>query len=661
MRPLGDSILTDRLDAPPGVPGDATSQADSAASSGVVELPVIEIRGIRFHAITEQRCIEHILESIDAGRGGFVVTPNLDHLKRCVTDFSFAALVSEASLVVADGMPLIWASRLQRTPLPERVAGSNLISSLSAAAARRGRSIYLLGGAPGTADRAAEILRQRDPNLKIVGTYCPPVGFETNQTIMSELIQSLIAAKPDIIYVALGSPKQEELIDRIRRILPASWWLGVGISFSFLAGDVRRAPKWMQRSGLEWTHRLLQEPKRLFGRYVFGCIPFGSSLMVSSTFEGIARRFRRATPPPPPASPPSIAPSPAQSNGNGHARANGNGNGNGHGNGNGNGKHHQRPAAAPVTPVTSAAASEALRRVRGLVLLGGSVRPTPLRASIGRSVLDLPVDEHGSILNHWLRHAADISQRLGLSSTLPVRVLVNQKSREPVSVNLQHYQTLRVERDLSEFRGTGGVLGDLSGGYEDDDVIIVANAAQILLEPLHDLAAALAGMGGDVAIVAHDDGTPSGVMLVRCKTLRIIPKTGFVDMKEQALPIIASKFDVRVLDRAQSTGLPVRSLADYVAAMRRHHRHRAGLATTSDPLAEDWRPSFAIVEDGATVDPTARVHDSVVLSGGVVEAHAVVVRSVVCPGGVVRRDRSAVDQFVTAAQHEALAAASGSK
>src|SRR5688572_26892105 len=154
-------------------------------------LPAIRLHDVRLHAITEQKAIEHILDELDAGRGGAVVTPNLDHLRRYTRDLSFGALVSEAELVVADGMPLIWASRLQGTPLPQRVAGSDLISSLSAAAAKRGRSVFLLGGMPGTADGAADVLLKANPTLKVAGTYCPPFGFEENAVEMDRIIEIL--------------------------------------------------------------------------------------------------------------------------------------------------------------------------------------------------------------------------------------------------------------------------------------------------------------------------------------------------------------------------------------------------------------------------------------------------------------------------------------
>src|SRR5688500_3331847 len=141
-------------------------------------LPSIELHGIRIDRVTETQCIQHIISQSKAGHGGVVVTPNLDHIRRCKQDLTFGAMLAEAELVVADGMPLVWASKLQGTPLPERVAGSNLISTLSAAAAQNQRSIFMLGGTPGAAEAASAVLLQRHPDLKIAGIHCPPVGFE---------------------------------------------------------------------------------------------------------------------------------------------------------------------------------------------------------------------------------------------------------------------------------------------------------------------------------------------------------------------------------------------------------------------------------------------------------------------------------------------------
>jgi N-acetylglucosaminyldiphosphoundecaprenol N-acetyl-beta-D-mannosaminyltransferase len=182
-------------------------------------------------------------------------------------------------------MPLIWASKLQGTPLPERVAGSNLISSLSAAAAERGRGIYLLGGATGTAEAAADVLSQRYPKLRVCGTCCPTIDFEDGADGVAAVTENLRQAKPDIVYVALGSPKQEVLIDRLRDQLPGAWWLGVGNSFSFLCGHVHRAPLGVQRAGFEWLHRLIQEPRRLGRRYLIDGCPFAVKLLVGAAIQ----------------------------------------------------------------------------------------------------------------------------------------------------------------------------------------------------------------------------------------------------------------------------------------------------------------------------------------------------------------------------------------
>ena len=222
------------------------------------------------------------MEQAAAGTGGWVVTPNLDILRQCAHDPRLADMVRSADLIVADGMPLIWASRLQRTPLPSRVAGSNLVPLVSERAARQGLSIYLLGGNAGTAERAAGVLAQRFPGLRIAGTYCPPFGFERDDQELARIAQRLEEASPDIVFVGLGFPKQEKLIERLRTALPAAWWLGVGVSFSFVAGEIARAPAWIQRSGLEWMHRLTQEPRRLARRYLVDDIPFAFELGASS-------------------------------------------------------------------------------------------------------------------------------------------------------------------------------------------------------------------------------------------------------------------------------------------------------------------------------------------------------------------------------------------
>lgn len=254
-----------------------------------MSLPTIPILGVPVHSTTLEQAAEHVVRSAVIGTGGWVITPNLDILRRTARDPSFRSLYDQSTLRLADGMPLVWASRLRRTPLPERVAGSDLIFRLVAKAAEQGASIFLLGGNPGAAEKTAEILVAKHAALKIAGIACPEFGFENDPVQLEALTQSLIAARPNIVLVALGSPKQEHLILHLRAKMPAAWFLGIGITFSFVAGEVRRAPLWMRRVGLEWSHRLVQEPRRLAKRYLVDGLPFAAYLFAKSALEGLRR------------------------------------------------------------------------------------------------------------------------------------------------------------------------------------------------------------------------------------------------------------------------------------------------------------------------------------------------------------------------------------
>lgn len=265
-----------------------TITSNSASASPAPQ--AVRLLGARLDSTTEQQCIGLVLDSLDKGRGGWIVTHNLDHLRRLTLDGAFRSICEQADIRVADGMPLVWASRIQGTPLPERVAGSSLIWTLTAAAAVRRKSIFLLGGDGQSSRRAAEALQNRWANLKIAGVDPAPVGFDQDPVHMEQLRQGLIAAHPDIVFVALGSPKQEQLINELRGTLPKAWWIGVGISFSFVCGEVKRAPNWAQRAGLEWVHRMAQEPGRLWRRYLCQGIPFAARLFVSAALNRFAVR-----------------------------------------------------------------------------------------------------------------------------------------------------------------------------------------------------------------------------------------------------------------------------------------------------------------------------------------------------------------------------------
>ncbi len=252
--------------------------------------PTISLRGVDLSEVTASELTSYLITSSRRGRGGVLLTPNLDVMRLVAKSPEAAALVSSADLRVADGVPVLWLSRMQGTPLPERVAGSDLTVTLAAALANAELSVFLVGGAPGTADGAAERLKRMHPGLSVVGSYCPPHGYDSDPAEIAAIIERLAEARPDFVYLGLPFLKAARLARQISVALPTSWSLGVGVSFSFLTGDVDRAPRWMQRSGLEWLHRLLQEPQRLFRRYILEDLPFLAGAAPGALRERLRRR-----------------------------------------------------------------------------------------------------------------------------------------------------------------------------------------------------------------------------------------------------------------------------------------------------------------------------------------------------------------------------------
>ena len=229
---------------------------------------------VHFDNVDLAEAIARIDALVRAHLHAMVVTPNVDHVVRADREPDYAALVRRADLVIPDGQPLIWAARLLGTPLKERVAGSDLFPALCAHAAAAGYRVFFLGGDPGVADAAARVLAERLPGLRIVGTYCPPMGFEQDAAERRRTLEAVRAARPQLVFVGLGSPKQERWIATQQHEYGPAVSIGVGISFSFIAGHVKRAPRWMQRMGLEWLHRLTQEPRRLWRRYLVTDVGF---------------------------------------------------------------------------------------------------------------------------------------------------------------------------------------------------------------------------------------------------------------------------------------------------------------------------------------------------------------------------------------------------
>jgi N-acetylglucosaminyldiphosphoundecaprenol N-acetyl-beta-D-mannosaminyltransferase len=277
----------------------------------------VQVADVSFDAVTESQAVRFVRDALARGEGGRIITPNVDILRLASgRDGQVGRYVDDASLVVADGAPVVWASRLAGTPLPERVAGSDLVWSLSRMAAHTARSVFLLGGSPGVpgparsgaappaaravlgcatdrlrlrptvagsgAQRAAEVLQARCPGLRVAGSLSPPHRFDCDPGALAAVRDELVGARPDLVYVGLGFPRQERVISAVRPYLPGAWFLGCGSAINFVAGDRVRAPRWMRSCGLEWLHRLAAEPGRLGHRYLRRDLPFALRLLAGA-------------------------------------------------------------------------------------------------------------------------------------------------------------------------------------------------------------------------------------------------------------------------------------------------------------------------------------------------------------------------------------------
>lgn len=230
------------------------------------------ILDVNVHRVSLAGVCERLDEFVASQQPHQIVTVNMDFVRLARSDTEFRDVVNAADLAVPDGVPVLWLSRLLNQALHERVTGVDIVEHGAALAARRGYSIFLLGGEPGVADAAAAVLVRRNPGLRIAGTYAPPFGpfsAEENQRMVS-LVK---AARPDMLFVAFGAPRQDIWIRQHQDELGVPVCAGIGGTFDLLAGRRARAPSWAQRSGLEWAFRLMQEPRRLARRYLLGDLP----------------------------------------------------------------------------------------------------------------------------------------------------------------------------------------------------------------------------------------------------------------------------------------------------------------------------------------------------------------------------------------------------
>jgi N-acetylglucosaminyldiphosphoundecaprenol N-acetyl-beta-D-mannosaminyltransferase len=250
----------------------------------------IRVGDLWFDAVTQDQVVDVVREAWSTGQGGSIIPVNIDVARAATRDAALAELVDRGSLVIADGMPLVWAAWLRGGKLPERVAGSSLIFPLSAAAAADGKSVYLLGGAEGVPEKAAAALVAQCGDLRVAGVQSPPLSFDDTEDGARQAISAVKAASADLVFVALGFPRQERLIEQLRQELPNAWFLACGGGISMAAGVARRASPVIQRLGFEWLHRLALEPRRLARRYLRDDLPFALALLARSGVE----RFRRS-------------------------------------------------------------------------------------------------------------------------------------------------------------------------------------------------------------------------------------------------------------------------------------------------------------------------------------------------------------------------------
>lgn len=233
----------------------------------------VTLFGIKISNLDFEGACNRLEEGIASKTSGFVVTPNVDHVCKCYRMPAFREMYGRATLVFPDGVPIMWASRLLRRPLRNKLSGSDMVPRLCAFAAEKGYSVFFFGGSPGTCEQAAHRMKTEYPALRVAGTYCPEFGFENKPEQLDAAVEAVRSSGADLCFIALGTPKQEFFMDQHHAEMNTIL-MGVGGTFDFLSGRVRRAPGWMQRAGLEWFWRLMLEPRRLWRRYLWEDLGF---------------------------------------------------------------------------------------------------------------------------------------------------------------------------------------------------------------------------------------------------------------------------------------------------------------------------------------------------------------------------------------------------
>lgn len=217
--------------------------------------------------LTMSETVEAIEKMIVEERKSYVVAINVDVVMKIESDPYLKEIVDGADMVLVDGKPLVWISKLHGKPLKAKISGSDLVPLLCEVSAQKGYRMFIIGGKDGIAERAKKRLEEKYPDIQIVGTYAPPMGFEKDKKELSKINGMISEMKPDLLITCFGCPKQEKWIYENINRYDAKVSVCAGATVDFLAGNVKRAPRWMSEHGLEWFYRFLQEPKRMFRRY----------------------------------------------------------------------------------------------------------------------------------------------------------------------------------------------------------------------------------------------------------------------------------------------------------------------------------------------------------------------------------------------------------
>ena len=218
--------------------------------------------------VNMEETLEEICRLVDEKQKSYVVAINVDVVMKMEEDQYLKKITDEADLTLVDGKPLVWIAKWHNHPVKAKISGSDLVPELCKVAADRGYSIFIIGGAEGVAEKAKKNLQKMHKEIKIVGTYSPPFGFEKDDLELQKINTIISDVHPDLVIACFGCPKQEKWIYKNYQKYDGTVSICAGATVDFLAGNVNRAPKWMSEHGLEWLYRLFQEPKRLFKRYL---------------------------------------------------------------------------------------------------------------------------------------------------------------------------------------------------------------------------------------------------------------------------------------------------------------------------------------------------------------------------------------------------------